>query len=358
MIDLFNNSYYGKTVLITGHTGFKGSWLSHWLVKLGANVIGYSLANSSHPNHFKLLNLDIDSATGDILDEERLNAFFKRTKPEIVFHLAAQSLVRESYKNPILTYKTNVVGTLNVMEACRKNESVKALVNVTTDKVYEHLGFDLPFAETDRLGGYDPYSSSKACSEILSSSYRHSYLNLSEYGKSHQLLLATARAGNVIGGGDWAVDRLLPDVIRASVNKSRLTIRNPNAIRPWQHVVEPLYGYLLLGQKLLGGNTAFADAWNFGPSYENCLSVGDILAIIHEQWSDIQWDVDSEAGQPHEASILKLDSAKSAKMLQWHPVLNIEETIEMTLNWYRSFYNNKTINTASDLEVWAQNMKK
>jgi len=255
-IKLFNGIYRNKTVLITGHTGFKGSWLSLWLKKLGAYVIGYSLKEYPNTKHFFELKLDVENIFADVRDRDTLKKAIITYKPDIIFHLAAQSLVRESYRDPIATYETNVIGTLNLLEAVRNCEAVKAIVNVTTDKVYENKKQDSGYKETDNLGGFDPYSSSKACSEILTSSYRDSFFN----NNKHKILIASARAGNVIGGGDWANDRLIPDITRAVIKKEKVKIRNPASVRPWQHVLEPLSGYLLLGQKLLEGKKTFASA--------------------------------------------------------------------------------------------------
>jgi CDP-glucose 4,6-dehydratase len=351
-----NQIYKGKTVLVTGHTGFKGSWLCLWLIKMGAKVIGYSIDFPTEPAHLKLLNLEMKSIMGNILDLKSLQKCINENKPEIIFHLAAQSLVRESYKNPVNTYATNVLGTLNVFEAARNCESVKAIINVTTDKVYENLEQDIAYKESDRLGGYDIYSSSKACSEILSSSYKNSFLNLSEYKKSHQILLATARAGNVIGGGDWAADRLIPDVIKASIKKEKVIIRNIHSVRPWQHVLEPLSGYLLLGKKLLEEQVDYADAWNFGPDYEQCITVEALLSLFHQKWDQIIWEYQPNSSQVHEANLLKLDSAKAREKLQWHSVLGIDGTVEMTINWYRKFYEENQLNSMNDIDKYLKCM--
>jgi CDP-glucose 4,6-dehydratase len=248
--NLFNGTYKDKTVLITGHTGFKGSWLSFWLTQLGAKVVGYALEAPTVPNHIELLTLDIISINGDIRDLEKLNKTFEEYKPDIVFHLAAQPIVKISYEDPIETYETNVIGALKVFEACRKT-NVKAIINITSDKAYENKEWIWGYRENDPLGGYDPYSSSKGCADLLANSYRSSYFNPKEYQKSHNTLLASCRAGNVIGGGDWAQDRLMTDIMLSVSQGKKVSIRNPYATRPWQHVLEPLSGYLLVGQKLL-----------------------------------------------------------------------------------------------------------
>ncbi|MGQ0828882.1 MAG: CDP-glucose 4,6-dehydratase [Bacteroidota bacterium] len=352
MQQLFSGIYNGKNVLITGHTGFKGSWLSLWLKQMGANVTGYSLDNVSTPSHFQLLDLNIKTIYGDNLDKQKLETVFHESKPEIIFHLAAQSLVRDSYRNPFQTYETNVIGTLNVFEAARKCNSVKAMVNVTTDKVYENLGHEIAFKEQNKLGGYDMYSSSKACSEILTSSYRDSFL------KDNSILLSSARAGNVIGGGDWAKERLIPDLIRGIEQRQQTEIRYPQSIRPWEHVLEPLSGYLLLGQKLLEGKKEFAEAWNFGPEPQDTLQVGQVIQMMQKQWDKISFKVnEEEAKNFHEAGILKLDCTKAHCKLNWKAVWNINTTITSTANWYRNYYENKKINSLNDLVSYIEDAK-
>ena len=275
-----------KKILITGHTGFKGSWLTLWLTKLGAKVIGYSLEPPTKPSLFEILNLKekIVHIIGDIKDEEKLKNIFKKYKPDIVFHLAAQSLVRFSYKEPKLTYETNVMGTLNVLEAVREAKSVKVVIIVTSDKCYENKEWVYGYRENDPLGGHDPYSSSKACAELVVEAYRNSFFNPKNYGKTHQVALATVRAGNVIGGGDWQVDRLIPDCVKALSKGKPIKIRNPNAIRPWQHVLEPLSGYLLLVQKMWKEPTKYCEAWNFGPYEKDIATVKEIVEKVINLW--------------------------------------------------------------------------
>jgi CDP-glucose 4,6-dehydratase len=357
MENAIENIYFGKTVLVTGHTGFKGSWLCLWLIKMGAKVVGYSIDVPTEPAHFKLLNLEMKSVIGDILDMQNLQKCVNENQPEIIFHLAAQSLVRESYRDPFKTYTTNVIGTLNIFEVARNCNSVKAIINVTTDKVYENIEQDVAYKEADRLGGYDIYSSSKACSEFLSSSYRNSFLNKANYGQSHQILLATARAGNVIGGGDWAADRLIPDVIKASIKKEKVIIRNLASVRPWQHVLEPISGYLMLGQKLLLGHVDYADAWNFGPDYDQCITVESLLNLLQKKWEQIIWEYKPNAHNIHEANLLKLDSAKSAQYLNWRSVLGIDATLEMTINWYRNYYEQNLLNSIKDIDNYLMAMR-
>ena len=348
MTKLFAGSYLNKTVLVTGHTGFKGSWLCNWLVQMGAKVIGYSIDIPTSPNHFSLLNLDMTSILADIRDLDKLNSVFEEHKPDIVFHLAAQALVRPSYENPIDTYDTNVMGTLKVFEACRTN-AVQAIVNITSDKAYDNKEWIWGYRENDPMGGYDPYSSSKGCAELLTSSYRDSYFNIQEYKKSHNTLLASCRAGNVIGGGDWAKDRLITDIMLAVSQGEKVTIRNPYATRPWQHVLEPLSGYLHIGQKLLAGETKFAQAWNFGPADESSINVELVVKNIKKHWSSIDYEINTEKTQPHEASLLKLDCSKSHNVLHWNNVWDADKTFEKTVLWYKAFYIKKEVLTEHDL---------
>lgn len=344
---LFNNTFKDKRILVTGHTGFKGSWLSLWLKLLGAKVTGYSLSVPTEPAHFDLLGLDITHVTGDILDEVKLEAVFQKIKPEIVFHLAAQPLVRESYIDPVLTYKTNVIGTLNVFEACRKTSSVKVIINVTSDKCYSNKEVIWGYRETDEMGGYDPYSSSKGCAELLTSSYRNSFFN-NKNGSSN-VLLASVRAGNVIGGGDWAKDRLIPDIMKAVSQNCTVQIRNPKATRPWQHVLEPLSGYLQLASELFNNKLTNADAWNFGPEYSDTITVEDILAKTKTFWSDLQYQINQEENQPHEAYNLFLDCSKAKTFLQWKPVWNCDQALKTTVEWYKNFYLEKKVSSIDDI---------
>ncbi len=350
MKKLFGGVYKDRKVLITGHTGFKGSWLSLWLLELGAQVLGYSLNFPTKPCHFELLNLSSTykksfiHILGDIRDFERLKEVIQAYKPEIVFHLAAQSLVRRAYKKPQETFETNVLGTVNLFEACRVSESVKVIINVTSDKCYENKEWEWGYRENDRLGGSDPYSASKACSEIVTHSYRKSFFL--KAGK----LLASVRAGNVIGGGDWGEDRIIPDLVKAAIEGKKALIRKPDSMRPWQHVLEPLSGYLLLGQKLLEEGEKFADAWNFGPDSSCNLSVAELSERAKEYWDKIDYEFFKDYFAPEEAHILKLDSSKANSLLGWKPVWNIEKAIEMTIDWYKYYYENKEIKTIKQLE--------
>ena len=291
MKNLFGGVYQGKTVLVTGHTGFKGSWLCLWLEKLGCNLVGYSLNAPTQPNHFELMDIQMDSITADIRDRDKLNHTISYYKPDIVFHLAAQPLVLPSYENPIETYEVNVVGLLNLYESCRKAESVSAIVTVTSDKCYENRNWPWGYRENDALGGYDPYSSSKACAEILTAAYRRSYFSPNDYASRHNCLIASVRAGNVIGGGDWAPGRLLPDIVKSYFDRKSVLIRSPDSIRPWQHVLDPLHGYLILGQKLLDGKIDCATAWNFGPRNESVKKVFGLLTEIKKNWNDLGYEI-------------------------------------------------------------------
>jgi CDP-glucose 4,6-dehydratase len=357
MQNLFAGIYKNKTVLVTGHTGFKGSWLVFWLNQMGANVIGYSLPAPTNPSHFQLLNLDMVSIIGDIRDLDRLNQTFQEHRPDIVFHLAAQPLVRLSYENPIETYETNVIGTLKVFEACRAH-NVKAIVNITSDKAYENKEWVWGYRENDPMGGYDPYSSSKGCADLLANSYRNSYFNPNEYKKSHNTLLASCRAGNVIGGGDWAKDRLMTDIMLSVSQGKKVAIRNPKATRPWQHVLEPLSGYLAIGQKLLEERVEFGDAWNFGPSDEGSITVEEVVQNVKKHWNKIDYEISKDPNQPHEANLLKLDCSKAHIKLKWKDVWDSETTFEKTVKWYRDFYENGSVLTASDLGSYVTDAKK
>jgi len=357
MTKLFNQVYKGKTVLVTGHTGFKGSWLVYWLNKMGANVIGYSLEAPTSPNHIGLLDgLNIVSIIGDIRDLDKLNRVFHEYKPDIVFHLAAQPLVRLSYENPIETYDTNVMGTLKVFEAAR-NASVSAIVNITSDKAYENQEWLWGYRENDPMGGYDPYSSSKGCAELLVSSYRNSYFNKNDYGKKHNTLLASCRAGNVIGGGDWAKDRLITDIMLSIVNQKKVIIRSPHATRPWQHVLEPLSGYLQIGQKLLENELIFSDGFNFGPTDEGTISVEEVVKKIKGYWNKLEYEIQQDENQLHEATLLKLDCSKAHQLLNWRNVWDSETTFQRTVEWYKNFYENEKINTEEDLKKYVNDAK-
>lgn len=326
---LFGDFYRGKRVLVTGNTGFKGSWLSLWLKQLGAEVVGIALAPETQPNHWNLLGLKsiIQHYDLDIRQAAEVSSVFKAIQPEVVFHLAAQPLVRRSYRDPLETWSTNVVGTANVLESCRQTRSVRAILAVTTDKCYENQEWAWGYRENDRLGGHDPYSASKAASELVAASYRRAFFNIDGAPQ-----LATARAGNVIGGGDWSEDRLIPDLVRSISAQQSLEVRSPNATRPWQHVLESLSGYLLLGQKLVEGTKNFDDAWNFGPERSGNRTVADVLNRLQVHWPEMQWQ-QAAAPQPHEANLLYLDSSKAHAKLGWQPLWNLDTTLEKTADW-------------------------
>ncbi len=331
----YNNIYRSKTVLITGHTGFKGSWLSIWLHELGANVIGYSLDPKTDKDNFVVTKLSekITDLRGDIRDSKKLLDVFEKYNPEFVFHLAAQPLVRSSYIQPVETYETNVMGTINVLEGIRLTKSVKVGILVTTDKVYENQEKDSGYLETDRLGGYDPYSSSKASAELAISSWRQSFFNPDSY-LIHGKAISSVRAGNVIGGGDWSEDRLIPDIIRAIENNTELVIRNPNSIRPWQHVVEPLNGYLILGQKMFEEPVFYSQAWNFGPKNGSAVSVYHIVELIRERIPDLKVVYGEIDDRIHETKTLSLDSQKARTFLVWEKFMNINVSIDLCLDYY------------------------
>ncbi|MFZ0747367.1 MAG: CDP-glucose 4,6-dehydratase [Terracidiphilus sp.] len=332
------NPWLGRRVFLTGHTGFKGGWLSLWLAHRGAQTRGYALAPATQPNLFTAASVaaTVDDIRGDIRDYSKLEASITEFAPEVVFHLAAQPLVRQSYADPLGTYATNIMGTAHVLEAVRKTPSVRAVVCVTTDKCYQNQEWLWPYRETDPLGGYDPYSSSKAGAEIVSAAYRSSYFPVDRLSE-HHVCLATARAGNVIGGGDWSEDRLIPDLIRGFQAKQPVPIRRPAAIRPWQHVLDPLHGYIVLAEKLLAGHAQSATSYNFGPSDEDPWPVERIATKLATMWGDGASWVGDSAPSVHEAHYLRLDASKARAELEWKPRLEIERALEWTLNWYRSW---------------------
>ncbi|AFT84799.1 CDP-glucose 4,6-dehydratase [Paraburkholderia phenoliruptrix] len=326
-----------KKVFLTGHTGFKGCWATLWLHALGARVTGYSLAPKTNPNLFSLARVghNIDSIIGDIRDREHLLNAVKAAKPEVVIHMAAQPLVRESYVNPVETYETNVLGTVHLLDAIRQVPGVRAVVVVTTDKCYENREWEWGYRENEAMGGYDPYSSSKACAELVTSAYRNSFFELAKYSE-HGVAVASARAGNVIGGGDWATDRLVPDIIRAIRDGETVHIRNPLAIRPWQHVLEPLNGYLVLAEKLYTEGVRHAEAWNFGPNDSDAQPVQVVVEQLTSQWGDgARWTLDS-SDHPHEARYLKLDCSKARARLGWRPRWNLTRALDNIVTWYKA----------------------
>jgi CDP-glucose 4,6-dehydratase len=327
-----------KKVLVTGHTGFKGSWLSVWLQDLGANLIGYSLPPPTTPSLFSIACLDkgMTSVIGDVRDFTQLQSVIAEHRPEIIFHMAAQSLVRHSYDNPVETYATNVMGTVHLLEAVRQVGGVKAIVNITSDKCYENQEWPWGYRENEPMGGFDPYSNSKGCAELITSAFRNSFFNPEDFD-THGVALASARSGNVIGGGDWAKDRLIPDIMRAISEGKPVVVRNPDSIRPWQHVLEPLSGYLLLAQKLFQEGKEFAQAWNFGPNDEDAKPVSWIATHMTEMWGkDASWKLDGKK-HPHEAHYLKLDCSKAKSQIGWSPTWNLETTLRAIVSWHKEY---------------------
>ena len=335
---MFDNEFWtNKKVFITGHTGFKGSWISIWLSSIGAHVKGYSLEPLSKPNLFELADLEsiLESEINDICDYEKLSKSILDFDPDILIHMAAQPLVRKSYRDPLETFNTNVIGTANVLEVAKHCKNVKAIINVTTDKCYENKELANSFKEDDPLGGHDPYSASKACAELVSSAFKNSYL------KELNIGIATVRAGNVIGGGDWAEDRLVPDILRTIASNSDMCIRNPDATRPWQHVLEPLAGYILLAENLYNNPLKYSSAWNFGPEEDDIKPVSWIADQILKNFPRSNW-IKDDGNHPHEASLLQLDISKSKNNLGWQPKWNIDQAIEKILEWHLLF-NEKTM---------------
>jgi len=343
----------GKRVFITGHTGFKGSWLSLWLGHLGSSVKGYALLPQTSPSLFEVANVGelIDSQYGDIRDQELLHESMVNFDPDILIHMAAQSLVRYSYNNPVETYEINVIGTAKVLEVARSCNNLKAIINITTDKCYENEGFDKSYKETDLMGGYDPYSSSKGCAELIASSYRRSYLSDLGIG------VASVRAGNVIGGGDWASDRLIPDILRSFQKNKPVIIRNPKATRPWQNVLEPLSGYLILAQKLYKNNKDYSEGWNFGPKEHDVESVGWILDQMIAQWPGSSWKLDQDPN-PHEEGFLKLDISKAELELDWKPLWKLNYTLKKIILWHKAWQNKEDMQAIclEDIEGYMKDM--
>ncbi len=327
----------GKRVLVSGHTGFKGGWLSLWLQSMGAEVIGYALQPPTNPGLFEVGRIGdgMTSIIGDIRDLAHLQKVFREHRPEIVIHMAAQPLVRYSYGNPVETYATNVMGSVHMLEAVRQTPSVRAVVNVTSDKCYENKEWLWGYRETEPMGGHDPYSNSKGCAELVTAAYRNSYFNPAAYGQ-HGVAVASVRSGNVIGGGDWATDRLIPDIMRAIVQSKPVHIRSPHAIRPWQHVLEPLSGYLALAERLYRDGAAFAESWNFGPRDTDARPVRWIVERLTTLWGDgASWELDPNP-QPHEANYLKLDCSKAIARLTWCPCWDLEQTLDKIVAWHKA----------------------
>ena len=339
----------GKRVFITGHTGFKGSWLSIWLANMGAQVTGYALAPNTSPNLYEVLEVGgsiYQSHIGDIRDIAQLREAITDASPEIVLHMAAQPLVRYSYENPLETYSTNVMGTVNLLECVRALNTVRAVVVVTTDKCYENKEWEWGYREIDTLGGHDPYSNSKGCAELVTAAYRESYFSPKKFNE-HHVAIASARAGNVIGGGDWSEDRLIPDAFRAFEANTPLMIRNPLATRPWQHVLEPLSGYLTLAQALYLSGNVFNGGWNFGPRNEDARPVKEVINLLIDNWMSSRTWMQEKNQQPHEANSLRLDCSKASQYLGWNPKWKLEKAIKETAEWQRAFIAKQNMNKFS-----------
>lgn len=344
MIDV--NWYKGKKVFITGHTGFKGTWLTRILVNAGAKVTGYSFIAPTIPNLFELSNVEagINSVIGDVRDLEHMKQVFTEAQPEIVFHLAAQPIVRESYKNPVYTYETNVMGTVNICECVRENPCVKSFLNITTDKVYENKEWEWGYRENEPLDGFDPYSNSKSCSELVT----HSYIN--SFFFDRDIAVSTARAGNVIGGGDFASDRIIPDCVRAAEKREKIVVRNPYSTRPYQHVLEPLMVYLMIAAKQYE-DEAYAGFYNVGPDDSDCITTGELVDLFCRKWGDeMSWEKRSDGG-PHEANFLKLDCSKLKKTFGWRPCWSVEKAVEKTVEWAKVYFAGEDIPTCMDRQI-------
>ena len=342
--------FKGAKILVTGSTGFKGSWLSIWLKKLGVELVGFSKDIPTKPSLFEVAKVSegMISITGNIEDFAAIQKVLKENKPEIVIHMAAQSLVRKSYEEPINTFATNVMGTVNLLQAVKTTGSTRVLINITSDKCYENKGTEKAFSENSPMGGYDPYSSSKGCAELVTSAFRDSFFNLKEFER-HGCSLSSVRSGNVIGGGDWAKDRLIPDIMNSISKRIPTQIRNTRSIRPWQFVLEPLFGYLILAQRMWEEGKEFSEPWNFGPDETDCKSVKWILEKISKELDDgFSWKEDTR-DNPHEAEMLKLDCNKAKKRLGWKTKLDVNETIEWTVNWYKEYFKN------SDMKEYTEN---
>jgi CDP-glucose 4,6-dehydratase len=347
-----SNTYSGKRIFVTGHTGFKGSWLIKILSDLRAVIKGYALAPENEINLYTEMNGDsmCESVISDLRDSEALKKAVLDFQPDFIFHLAAQPLVRVSYEIPSETFEVNAIGTANLLDAIRLLEKKCNVVLITTDKVYHNNEWEYPYKETDRLGGYDPYSASKACCELVIDSYKNSFFNFKKYNH-HQKAIAVGRAGNVIGGGDWSKDRLIPDIAKALNANKEVVIRNPKAVRPWQHVIEPLFGYLELGLKLNSDPINYAKAYNFGPITNDALSVEEIVVRSIKCWASGAYKVEVNSNNPHEAGLLKLDITKATTELNWKPVLNAQTSVELTINWYKNFYNNTTATELMESDI-------
>ncbi len=338
--------YKNKKVFITGHTGFKGSWLCKILSNAGADVTGYSLEPPTNPSLFEIAEIEksINSIIGDIRNYEALKKAFDKAKPEMVFHLAAQPIVRESYKNPAYTYETNVMGTVNILECLRNSDCVKSFLNVTTDKVYKNNEWSWGYRENEELDGYDPYSNSKSCSELITHTYKRSFF------ENSGITISTARAGNVIGGGDFAADRIIPDCVRAASENHDIIVRNPYSTRPYQHVLEPLFAYLMIAEKQYE-NSNFAGSYNVGPDDYDCLKTGELVTLFCSKWGNISWENQSEENAVHEANFLKLDCSKLKSTFGWNPQWNIEKAIEKTVEWSKCYFDGGNVKACMDKQI-------
>ncbi len=347
------NFWKDKNVLVTGHTGFKGTWLVNLLTQLGAKVSGYSLKNELDYGfyHKTKTNQKINSFYGNICDKNSLKSFMDQVNPEIIFHLAAQPLVRLSYIDPVDTYNTNVVGLANILNISRETKSLKVFLNITSDKCYENFEWDWPYRENDLMGGHDPYSNSKGCAELLTKAFRMSFFNPDNYNKEHNICLSTARAGNVIGGGDWAQDRIIPDLIKSLIEGKKLEIRSPNAIRPWQFVLEPLRGYLTLAEFMYEDGLNFSGSWNFGPDNKDNITVEEMINMLSKHLNINDFYQIIESSRYHEAKLLKLDISKAKNTLGWKPILNMNETLKFVAEWYIGFINNDNVDDLTNKQI-------
>jgi len=343
-------TFKNKKVIVTGHTGFKGSWLTLWLSMLGADLYGISLKPKRRNDHFNLIKTDLESHYADIRDNNRIKTLIKKIDPDLIFHLAAQPLVRESYLSPLDTWNTNVIGTANILNAARSCERLKGIVIVTSDKCYENREIVKSYKESDPMGGHDPYSSSKGACELLVNSFRKSFFT------SSKQLVASARAGNVIGGGDWSEDRLIPDIARAVKSNSNILIRSPQATRPWQHVLDCLNGYLHLGESLLKGKKEYAQAWNFGPNKSGNLKVIDVINMIVAEWESVSYETQQTADL-HEANLLYLDNSKAKRYLNWRPVWCVKKSILKTIEWYKVFQESRQIISEDQIKKFMMDCK-
>lgn len=343
MVDL--HFYNNKNVLVTGHTGFKGSWLCHILYMAGANVTGYALDPPTNPNMFDITNLgaQVNSNIGDIRDYKKLKYVFESSKPEIVFHLAAQPIVRTSYELPMYTYETNVMGTVNLLECIRHSDTVRSVINITTDKVYDNKELDRSYVEDDVLDGYDPYSNSKSCSELVTHSYKRSFFS------DGSISISTARAGNVIGGGDFAKDRIIPDCIRAAKKSEKIIVRNPYSIRPYQHVLEPIYAYILIAMKQYDKND-LAGTYNVGPNDIDCVDTGTIADLFCSKWGNVEW-VNKSDGGPHEAGFLKLDCSKLKATMAWQPKWDVSTAVEKVVEWSKAYFADRDMRSVTEKQI-------